>query len=126
MRILCWTLRSRSARCLMWLYCGGGYGGATAQGSSGGVETFSVRGDGLTTVTVVESAASAVVAHAAHATYDGSVLVAQAARAGSDVFWLFKVGFSLLLLLRGCKAKCLRWFGREHAVTGNDGRRVGR
>ncbi len=55
---------------------------------------FSVRGDGLTTVTTAEPAVSALVAHATHATYGGAgahVLVAQTTAASDVDFWLFKV-----------------------------------
>ncbi len=55
---------------------------------------FSVRGDGLTTATTPQVAASAMVAQATHATYGGPgahVLVAQATAAKSKDFWLFKV-----------------------------------
>ena len=61
------------------------------QGSSSGVEKFSVRGDGLTTATTAEVGVSAVVAHAAHVAYTGNVLVAQTTRASDAGFWLFKV-----------------------------------
>ncbi len=66
-------------------------GGCAGQGSSSGVEKFSVRGDGLTTATTAEAGVSAVVAHAAHGSYAGSVLVAQTATSSDAGFWLFKV-----------------------------------
>ena len=65
------------------------------------MEKFSVRGDGLTTATTAEVGVSAVVAHAAHATYTGSVLVAQTTMASDAGFWLFKV------MLRGW---CSGWW----------------
>jgi hypothetical protein len=65
--------------------------GLFRQGSSASVEKFSVRGDGLMTATTAEAGVSAVVAHATHATYAGSVLAAQAVRASDAGFYLIKV-----------------------------------
>ncbi len=55
-------------------------------------EMFSVRGDGLTTVSMTAAGVSALVAHATHATYTGDVLVAQTTMASGSGFWLLKVG----------------------------------
>ena len=60
-------------------------------GSSSSVENFSIGGDGLTTATTAEAGVSAVVALAAHATYTGSVLVAQTMAENDEGFWLFQV-----------------------------------
>ena len=54
-------------------------------------EMFSVRGDGMTTVSMDAAGEAALVAHATHATYTGNVLVAQATMASGAGFWLFKV-----------------------------------
>ena len=75
------------------------------QGSSASVEKFSVRGDGLMTATTAEAGVSAVVAHATHATYAGSVLAAQAVIASDAGFYLFKVRAGLV---SGCPCVCAR------------------
>jgi hypothetical protein len=64
------------------------------QGSSNGVEKFSVRGDGLTTATTAEAGVSALVAHAANAAYTGTVLVAQTVHSSTN-----GAGFYLLRVL---------------------------
>ena len=73
------------------------------QGASGGVEKFSVRGDGLTTITTAESGESAVVAHATDGAYSGDVIVSKATRASDSALYLFKVCARLrLFLVRVC------------------------
>jgi hypothetical protein len=63
------------------------------QGSSASVEKFSVRGDGLMTATTAEAGVSAVVAHATHATYAGTVMEVQTTgTAAGSGFKLFHVG----------------------------------
>ena len=81
------------------------------QGSSNSVAKFSVRGDGLMTATTAEAGVSAVVAHATHATYTGSVLVAQTVRASHAGFHLFKVRAGLM---SGCSCVVC---ARERAVA---------
>ncbi len=54
-------------------------------------EMFSVRGDGLTTVSMTAAGESVLVAHATHPTYTGNVLVAETTTASGAEFWLFKV-----------------------------------
>jgi hypothetical protein len=54
---------------------------------------FSVRGDGLTTVTTDKSGVTAVLAQASNSAYTGIVLQSKSTvAAGSAGFYLFKVG----------------------------------
>ena len=99
----CASLAAGASCCgVSCLLCGCGL---FRQGSSASVEKFSVRGDGLMTATTAEAGVSAVVAHATHATYAGSVLAAQAVRASDAGFYLFKVRAGLV---SGCPCVCAR------------------
>ena len=56
---------------------------------------FSIRGDGLTSLTVNNFAASVVVAHATAGSYTGAVAVFKSTRASSPDFYLIKVSVGI-------------------------------